>query len=147
MNRIISVLILSVMLTLRAGAADPQGQLDASRTLFSVLAAINAAGYDADLASPANHPLRQIIRNEIAAKRLPVVDDLKYFVGKHRRSSPSAELSQYVSFALSVKGAPDFEFRFRQVELPPDVEALQGFQELMVKFDRDANVEDLWKRS
>jgi tetratricopeptide (TPR) repeat protein len=135
------------MLTLRARAADPQGQLDASRTLFSVLAAINAAGYDADLPSPANHPLRQIIRKEIAAKKLPVVDDLKYFVGKHRRSSPSAELSQYVSFALSVKGAPEFEYRFRQVELPPDVEALQGFQELMIKFDRDANIEDLWKRS
>ena len=135
------------MLALRADAAEPQGQLDASRALFSVLAAINAAGYDADLASAANHPLRQIIRQEIAAKKLPVVDDLKYFVGKHRRSSPTADLSQYISFALSVTGAPKFEYKFRQVDLPPDVEALQGFQELMVKFDRDADVEDLWKRS
>jgi tetratricopeptide (TPR) repeat protein len=142
LNRIILLLTLSVML-----AAEQPGQLDASRTLFSVLAAINAAGYDVDLASPANHPLREIIRREIAAKRLPVVDDLKYFVGKHRRSSPSAELSQYVSFALSVKGTPDFEYRFRQVELPPDVEALQGFRELMVKFDRDAGIEELWKKS
>src|SRR5207247_6224605 len=48
---------------------------------------------------------------------------------------------------LSVKGAPDFEYKFRQVELPPDVEALQGFQELMVKFDREAGIEDLWKKS
>ena len=147
MNRIISLLTLSVMLAFRGGAAEPQGQLDASRTLFSVLAAINAAGYDADLASPANSPLRQIIRREIAAKKLPVVDDLRYFVGNHRRSNPTSDLSQYISFALSVKGAPNFEYKFRQVELPPDVDALQGFQELMVKFDRDADIEELWKRS
>ncbi len=146
MNRLIFLLTLSVMLALLPGAAEQPGQLDASRTLFSVLAAINAGGYDADLASPANHPLA-IIRREIAAKKLPVVDDLKYFVSKHRRSSASAELSQYVSFALSVKGAPDFEYRFRQVELPPDVDALQGFRELMVKFDRDAGIEELWKKS
>jgi len=57
------------MLALQAGAAEQPGQLDASRTLFSVLAAINAGGYDADLASPANHPLRAIIR-EIAAKEV-----------------------------------------------------------------------------
>jgi tetratricopeptide (TPR) repeat protein len=135
------------MLAFRGGASEPQGQLDASRTLFSVLAAINAAGYDADLASPANSPLRQIIRREIAAKKLPVVDDLRYFVGKHRRSNQTSDLSQYISFALSVKGAPNFEYKFRQVELPPDVDALQGFQELMVKFDRDADIEELWKRS
>ena len=67
MNRIISLLTFAAMLALRADAAEPQGQLDASRALFSVLAAINAAGYDADLASAANHPLRQIIRQEIAA--------------------------------------------------------------------------------
>src|SRR5262245_11531889 len=126
------------MLALHAGAAEQPGQLDASRTLFSFLAAVNAGGYDADLASPANHRLREVIRREIVAKKLPVVEDLKYFVSKHRRDSASSELSQYVSFALSVKGPPDFEFRFRQVELPPDVDALQGFRELMVKFDRDA---------
>jgi hypothetical protein len=38
------------------------GQLDASPSLFTVMAAINAAGYDADLASPNNHPLRMQIR-------------------------------------------------------------------------------------
>src|SRR2546425_2582729 len=101
------------MLAFRAAAAEPQGQLDGSRTLFSVLAAINAAGYDADLASPANHPLRQSIRAEIAVKKPPVIEDLKYFVKKHHRDDPTAELSQYISFALSVKGPPDFQSKFR----------------------------------
>ncbi|HTM50394.1 MAG TPA: tetratricopeptide repeat protein [Bryobacteraceae bacterium] len=147
MNRTLSLSVIPLMLACRAAAADQPGQLDASRTLFSVLAAINAAGYDADLDSPANHPLRRIIREEIAKKKLPVVEDLKYFYGKHRRSSPTYDLSQYISFALSVNGPPNFENKFRKVELPPDVEALEGFQELMVKFDKEANIEDLWKRS
>ena len=147
MNRIIFLLTSFVIVVFRAGAAEPQGQLDASRTLFSVLAAINAAGYDVDLASGANHPLRQIIRREIAAKKLPVVEDLKYFVKKHHKNDPTAELSQYISFALSVKGPPDFESKFRNVDVPPDVEPLEGFNALMAKFDRDADIEELWKKS
>ncbi len=51
--------------------AAEEGQLDASRSLFSVLAAINAAGYDADLDSPANHPLRARIRRELASREIP----------------------------------------------------------------------------
>ena len=147
MNRIVSLLTLCAIATLRAGAADQHGQLDASETLFAVLAAINAGGYDADLASPANHPLRAIIRKELAAKKLPVMLDLKYFIQKHRKADPTAELSQYVSFALAVKGPPDFESRFRTVDRPPDVEALDGFQEVMVRFYREANIDELWKKS
>jgi len=131
----------------RAGAADEHGQLDASETLFAVLAAINAGGYDADLASPANHPLRAMVRSAIAAKPLPVMPDLKYFLFKHRKSNPTADLSQYISFALAVKGPPDFESRFRTVDRPPDVEALEGFQDLMVRFYREANIDELWKKS
>ena len=49
-------------------AAPEKGQLDASPALFAVMAAINAAGYDADAASPTNSPLRETIRKELAAK-------------------------------------------------------------------------------
>lgn len=134
-------------MVLRASAADEHGQLDASETLFAVLAAINAGGYDADLVSPANHPLRALVRNALAAKALPVMPDLKYFLLKHRKSSPTADLSQYISFALAVKGPPDFESRFRTVDRPPDVEALEGFQDLMVRFYREGNIDELWKKS
>ncbi len=147
MNRIVSILTLCAVAALRAAAAEQHGQLDASETLFAVLAAINAGGYDADLASPANHPLRAIIRQELAAKKLPVMLDLKYFIQKHRRADPTADLSQYVSFALAVKGPPEFASRFRSVDRPPDVEALDGFQDVMVRFYREANIEELWKKS
>jgi len=147
LNRIASLLTLCAIATLRAAAAEQHGQLDASETLFAVLAAINAGGYDADLASPANHPLRAAIRKELAAKKLSVMLDLKYFIRTHRKADPTADLSQYVSFALAVKGPPDFESKFRTVDRPPDVEALDGFQEVMVRFYREANIEELWKKS
>jgi tetratricopeptide (TPR) repeat protein len=147
LNRIVSLLTLCAIGPLRAAAAEQHGQLDASETLFAVLAAINAGGYDADLASPANHPLRGIIRKELAARKLAVMLDLKYFIQKHRKADPTADLSQYVSFALAVKGPPDFESRFRTVDRPPDVEALDGFQEVMVRFYREANIDEMWKKS
>ena len=46
------------------------------------MAAINAAGYDTELTSAANHPLRAAVRQELATKRLSVLSDLKYFVSK-----------------------------------------------------------------
>src|SRR5260370_6751398 len=88
-----------------------------------------------------------MVRNALEAKALPVMPDLRYFLFKHRKSNPTADLSQYISFALAVKGPPDFESRFRTVDRPPDVEALEGFQDLMARLYRAANIDELWKKS
>ena len=61
LNRFVVSAITAGTLFLRAAPAQ-QGQLDASPTLFTVMAAINAAGYDADLDSPNNNPLRKAVR-------------------------------------------------------------------------------------
>ena len=60
----------------RMVAAEP-GQLDASPGLFTVLAAVNAAGYDAELSSPNNHPLRAQVRQALAASNSPVIKELE----------------------------------------------------------------------
>ncbi len=127
--------------------AAEQGELDASPSLFAVLAAVNAAGYDADLDSLANHPLREAVRKELAAKRIPCLDELKRFFRDHRQKDWTSELSQYVSFALVVDGPPAFDFRLKVNELPPDVMALDGFQPLLVRFCREADVASLWKKA
>ena len=147
MKRFLTVLTLSVVVAIRAVAAEQPGQLDGSPTLFSVLAAINAAGYDTDLASLANHPLRGMMRQELASRKLPVLDDLRYFVSRHRQKDPAADLAQYISFALTVKGPPDFAPKFRKVDLPPDVQAMEGFSGLMARFHDEAGMDELWKKS
>ena len=57
------------------------------------------------------------------------------------------DLSQYVSYALSVKGPPDFGWRTRDVDVPPDALALSGFTPLLIDFYRQANLADFWQRS
>ncbi len=129
-----------------AQTAEP-GQLDASRSLFSVMAAINAAGYDADLDSPSNSPVRAMVRDAVAAKNPPVLEDLKAYFKAHRQRDWTAELSQYVSFALSVDGPPDFNYRYKPHELPPDVVPLDGFRGLLVRFHREAGIDELWGKA
>ena len=132
---------------LQAQQQPLEGQLDGSRTLFTVLAAINAAGYDANLDSNANSPVRMQIREAIAQKHLNSVEALKKFFAHHHQEDPETEFSQYISFALSLQGPPDFQFWMPPQEIPPDVRKLDGLNELMASFYREAGIEDLWKQS
>jgi tetratricopeptide (TPR) repeat protein len=134
-----------------AMAAPPeQGQLDGNPTLFAVMAAINAAGYSADLSSPNNSPLRDQVRAEILRKNPPSLPALKEFFENHRKrgaGADTAELSQYISYALSVKGPPDFVFTQRDVDIPPDVVPIKSLSPLLARFYREANIQDIWQRA
>jgi predicted negative regulator of RcsB-dependent stress response len=146
LSRLVFPGILLAALAVRA-ATPPSGQLDASPALFTVMAAINAAGYDAELASPNNHPLRAEIRQELAARNIPSLAALRQFYAAHRQSNPTRDLSQYISFALSVDGPPAFEFKYHEAEVPPDAARLEGLAPLLAAFYRQAGIEDLWKRA
>src|SRR5579871_2417852 len=123
------------------------GQLDASPTLFTVMAAINAAGYSADLASPNNSPLRDAVRAELAKRSIPSLPALKEFFERHRKRTDVQELSQYISFALTVSGPPTFAIKERDVDIPPDVAGMKELCPLLAAFYKEADIEDLWKRS
>jgi len=111
------------------------------------MAAINAAGYDAEIASPNNSPLRDIVRKELAGKEIPSLAALKEFYSEHHKADPTADLSQYISFALSVDGPPKFALKGRTVETPPDVAPLADLGPRLARFYREANIEDLWNRA
>lgn len=143
-----SLLLLTIAaLLVHAQPQSQPGQLDASQTLFTVLAAINVAGYDAGLDSAATPPIRKQIRDIIIAKNLPSVQALKAFYVSHSQGNADADLSQYVSFALSVDGPPDFQLRVPPAEVPLDVRKLDGLDSLLARFYTEANIEELWKRS
>ena len=129
------------------GSTAERGQLDFSPSLFTVVAAINAAGFDAEAASPNSDPLREQIRKSVENAHAPVLEDLRKFFTEHRQKNDTAELSQYISFALSMTGPPDFAFKYRDVELPPDIRGLEALGPLLARFSREANIEELWKQS
>jgi tetratricopeptide (TPR) repeat protein len=133
-----------------SGAPAELGQLDASPTMFTVMAALSVAGYSADLSSGNNHPLRDQVRAELLKRNLPCQQALQEFFEAHRKrgaGADTAELAQYISFALSVKGPPDFAFGQRDVEIPPDAAQLRGLSPLLAAFYKEANIPELWARS
>jgi tetratricopeptide (TPR) repeat protein len=125
-------------------------QLDANENLFYVLAAMNAAGYDEGIKLPDNSDLRLQLREYFAKQNPAGLADLKAFYRRHMApAGPNAgtqDLSQYISWALSVTGPPDFGWRTRDVEVPPDAMALSGFTPLMIDFFRQAHLDQLWER-
>ncbi len=146
MSRITFSLILLAAIAAPAFPAET-GQLDASPSLFTVMAALNAAGYKADIASPNNHPIRAEIQKELAKREIPSLPALKDFFERHRRRTDAQELSQYISFALSCSGPPTFEFAMRDVEIPPDVAGMRELSKLLAAFYKEANIDNLWQRS
>src|SRR5580693_6029855 len=125
-----------------AVAQQPElGQLDASPTLFTVMAALNAAGYDEQIDSPNNHPLRKAIRDELAKKNIPSLVPIKALFAKHPQLAP------YISFAITADGPPNFAINKKEMEIPPDVTSLEHLPPLLAAFYKEAGIEDLWRRS
>jgi tetratricopeptide (TPR) repeat protein len=143
LNRLVLPAILAIALSARANPAE-QGQLDASQSLFTVMAAINAAGYNAGLSSPNNSPLRNSIRAALAKRNIPSLAALKDFFEQHHQPNDTAELSQYISFALTCTGPPDFAVKIRQVDIPPDVTPLLGLSTRLAAFYKEAGIAELW---
>ena len=117
-----------------------------SPTLFTTLAAINTAGYDAGMDSALNehYKVRTQIRQELAKRKIPSLPELTAFYKQHKKPTDTGDLSQYISFALVANGPPNFEV---PAQVPPDVQALAGFSELLARFYKEGNLEDLWNRS
>jgi tetratricopeptide (TPR) repeat protein len=145
LRHVFALLLLAALPALATPAEN--GQLDASPSLFTVMAAINAAGYKADWSSPNNHPIRGAVQAELAKRDFASLGPLKEFFESHRKRTDAQELSQYISFALSCTGPPSFEFAIRDVEIPPDAMPLRDLSRLLAAFYKEANIEDLWKRS
>jgi hypothetical protein len=126
---------------------EPYNQLDSNQTLFYVLAAINAAGYDEQADSSTNNPLRARVREYLAQQNLKSLTPLRRFVRDHKPRNAAAELSQYISFALWSKGAPDFTPLNPDLPQPADADALYEFPPILAAFYEEAKLGVLWQQA
>ncbi len=131
----------------RAVGNDTQNQLDSSEALFTVLAAINLAGYDDQIDAASTHAFRHTLRTEIGARNLDSVFQLKRFFRDHKLPNPDAELSRYISYALLINGPPDFDYRDPDMVRPPDATSVEGLSPLLAAFYSEANLADVWQRA
>ncbi len=125
--------------------------LDSSETIFSVLTALNACGYDQDLTTSdatRSNVRAEVQRNmreseEAQAAQSAVCD----FYQKHATSKdPNRNLSQYISLALYLDGPPHFMPRSKEEDLPPDAAAISGFGTLLEHFYEKAGFHSIWER-
>ena len=114
--------------------------------LFTVLAAINAAGYDAGMERPERVALRVAVRRDLAQRNIPSLPALQEFYQSHRLADPTQNLSQYISLALFLSPPPQFELPQNPANLPPEVLDLQDMVPLIATFYQEAGIEELWTR-
>jgi tetratricopeptide (TPR) repeat protein len=124
--------------------------LDTSETIFTVLAAMNTCGYDADL--KVSDPLRATIRDEIqkvlrqSANAQETAASMCLWYDAHRTSDAAHDLSQYVSLALYLEGPPHFLPRVTEDNLPPDAAVISDFSKQLELFYSAAQIHAIWMR-
>ena len=122
--------------------------LEPSEQLFSVLAALNAAGYDTGIGVDTGDGTREAVREALAKEKIPILPEIEKFYAAHKISGhPGADLAQYVSLALLLGPPPDFHFTIAQTDLPPDAKAVAGLVPLLQVFYKQADLVDLWARA
>jgi tetratricopeptide (TPR) repeat protein len=119
---------------------------DPSPQLFTVLAAINLAGYDAGMEKPELVPLRAAIREELAQRTISILPDLQEFYRSHQQGSPDQDLSQYVSLALFLSPPPEFQLPQNPANVPLEVWDLRDMAPLLAAFYREADLANLWEK-
>lgn len=135
------------MVTLAVSSAFAQGQLDSSESLFTVLAAIHAAGFDENLDSSSNHPLRSEMVRYLQSRQLKSAAKLKVFYEERELDTATATLGSYISYALHNQGPPDFKFKLLTYQLPPDVQRLEGFERLLREFYVEADIGAVYRQA
>ena len=144
------MLLLCVALGVCAvGQQTPQVTLETSETLFSVLAALNACGYNQELSS--SYPVRAKIRAELAraaeasAEAAVARDRLCQFYGDHHQADAGRDLAQYISLALNLGAQPKFATLISDADLPPDAAYVLGVVPLLQTYYQQAKLHGIWQ--
>jgi hypothetical protein len=123
--------------------------LDTSETLFSVLTAMNACGYDVDQNISDAQRLnvraevqRNLRNSEEAQAALASMCD---WYQAHKAKDPQRDLSQFVSLALYLQGPPHFLPRVKEDEMPPDTVPIAKFGVLLERFYDKAALHAIWE--
>ncbi len=140
-------LIACLWLGLTPGATLAQGVtaiIDRDVRVFAVVAALNAAGFDVELA-PQYHPVRQRVRDALSGIDADLVRRLREFYAEHKGDAlDETQLAGYISLALNLTDPPSLEFAYDQEFVPPDARGLGEFLPLLREFYDAARITQLW---
>lgn len=139
---------LCALLALPAALPAQEGnQLDADIRMFTVMAAINAAGYDDGVGAKGDSLVRQAVRVRLESFQGETRTLLENAYNDLKQDDPEANLSQWVSFALLCEPPPTFELVANlPTDLPEEVRKLRAFSTILERFYREADIESLWHK-
>jgi tetratricopeptide (TPR) repeat protein len=146
-----AIFLCSVPLSRLHGQASVESSVmgvsvEASQQIFSTMCALDAAGFNSDESTLSEMPSRLALRTELLTLKGPAADDLREFYRDHVLNDPGETLSRFITFALVVGPPPRFNYLLDRDVLPPDVLAIEGFQEILATFYHDAHLDLRWAR-
>ena len=123
----------------------PSIQIQPDIRVFAVLAALQEAGLEANVAEA--HPSRAAISREFQGLPAELREKLQKFYQSHMEGKkPEDQAAKYISLALMTEGPPDFKLMLPANQLPPDAFSVREFLELVREFYATAKVEAVWSR-
>ena len=109
--------------------------------VFTVMAALNAAGFDHETSGREMSVVRQLIRRETEKFDSALLGKLRTFYSSHNLTTEASDQQvAYTSLALLLSGPPEFQVTVQEVELPEDVKQILGFEKLVKDFYEKANI-------
>jgi hypothetical protein len=120
--------------------------VDGSEAMFTTMCALLASGYEADVSAANWSPMRAQLRDRMQHQQGTAVEVMRNFYKQHELADPGQMLSRYIWFGLISGPAPKFEPVLRRDELPPEVIALEGFQEILSNYYKEQKIGELWRQ-
>lgn len=120
--------------------------VEASPQIFATIAALDAAGFDADESALGEMPASLALRDDLLKLHGPATQAIRQFYKDHVLADSAETLSPYITFALIAGPPPVFELPARADSLPPDLLAIDGFQPLLEAFYQEAQLDVRWRK-
>lgn len=120
--------------------------VDGSEAMFTTMCALLASGFEADVSAADWSPMRAQLRDRMQHQQGPAVEVMRNFYKQHELAEPGQMLSRYIWFGLVSGPAPKFVPTLRRDELPPEVIALEGFQEILSNYYQEQKIGELWRQ-
>lgn len=120
--------------------------VDGSEVMFTTMCALLASGFEADVNATKWSPMRAQLRERLQHQQGPAVEVLRNFYKQHELADAGSMLSRYIWFGLVSGPAPKFDPTLRRDELPPEVIALEGFQEILSNYYKEQKIGELWRQ-
>lgn len=110
------------------------------------MCALDASGFPSDEGTLSEMPARLALRADLLKMNGPAVEALRKFYREHVMADPGETLSRFMAFALAAGPPPAFKLEVPRDQLPPDVLALEEFQQVLADFYQEAHLDLRWRQ-